>query len=56
MRPGLDRTLDDLLLTRNQSQAGHVQEEAMFHHSYDGVDLSRDLFRVFDKKAGTVET
>ena len=51
----LERTLDDLLLTRNQSQVGHVQEEAMFHYPYDGVDLGRDLFRVFNEKAGAVE-
>jgi hypothetical protein len=33
----LDRTLDDLVLTRNQSQVGHVQEEAMFHYPVVGL-------------------
>jgi hypothetical protein len=30
-------TLDDLLLTRNQSKFGHAQEEAMLHDSNDGL-------------------
>jgi hypothetical protein len=51
----LGRTFDYPLLARNQSKVGHVQEKAMFHHSNDRVDLGRDIVRVFDKNAGTVE-
>jgi hypothetical protein len=52
----LDRTLGYLLLSRNQSKAGHFQEEAMFHYSNDAVFLSSDPFRVFGKEAGVAES
>ena len=51
----LDFALDHLLLTCNNSEIGHVKEEAMFHYSDYGVDLAGDCVRIFDKKTGAVE-
>ena len=45
-----DFALDHLLLTCNDSEIGHVKEEAMFHYSDYGVDLGGDCVRIFDKK------
>ena len=50
----LDFALDHLL-TCNNSEIGHVKEEAMFHYSDYGVDLGGNCIRIFDKKAGAVE-
>ena len=47
--------LDHLLLTCNDSEIGHVKEQAMFHYSDYGVDLGGDCVRIFDKKTGAVE-
>ena len=44
----LDRTLDDPLLTRNESKVGHAQEEAMFHYSNDRVNPGRDRLWVLN--------
>src|ERR1700740_3822409 len=51
----LDFALDPLLLTCNNSEIGHVKEEAMFHYSDYGIDLGGNCVRAFEKKTGAVE-
>ena len=51
----LDFALDHLLLTCNNSEIGHMKEEAMLYDSDYGIDLGGNCVRIFDKKTGAVE-
>src|SRR5580692_3563399 len=55
MNESLDRTLDYLPLTRNESKGSHSQEEAVFHYSNSGVQLGCNFARIFDRETGTIE-